>query len=317
MSIYISNLYAYVLERCEHVRNEQSQLGMIVPLSLVCSERISQLRDMYSKLPGAYWFSNFEIFPSRLFEGAFQRVTIMLSARQDKIEAFTTKLHRWYTQERQVLFDRILYSHGEIKIGRMLKLSSGIHTMVVGKLLKSKPVIPSRFKTDYFMFYQEAVNYWMKCCMRVPYYRKNGIVSAPDHGRFLFFDSRKKLETVFACLNSSLFYIWYISNSDGFHLNDSIVRDCRIPNSAWDDKMLNLLAKQLEINIKKNSFETTRNTSSAKISIESFRINLSKPIIDEIDELLAKHYGFTEEELDFIINYDIKYRMGDELNAGE
>ena len=39
--------------------------------------------------------------------------------------------------------------------------------------------------------------------------------------------------------------------------------------------------------------------------------------LKEIDELLAKHYGFTEEELDFIINYDIKYRMGDELNAGE
>jgi hypothetical protein len=25
---------------------------------------------------------------------------------------------------------------------------------------------------------------------------------------------------------------------------------------------------------------------------------------------LDRHYGFTEEELDFIINYDIKYRMG-------
>ena len=31
---------------------------------------------------------------------------------------------------------------------------------------------------------------------------------------------------------------------------------------------------------------------------------------DEIDRALAAHYGFTEEELDFIINYDIKYRMG-------
>lgn len=31
--------------------------------------------------------------------------------------------------------------------------------------------------------------------------------------------------------------------------------------------------------------------------------------------LLAKHHGFTEEELNFIINYDIKYRMGDKLNA--
>jgi hypothetical protein len=27
-----------------------------------------------------------------------------------------------------------------------------------------------------------------------------------------------------------------------------------------------------------------------------------KPIIDEIDHVLAKHYGFTDEELDFIIN---------------
>ncbi|MFH1487506.1 MAG: hypothetical protein ABII06_01255 [Pseudomonadota bacterium] len=36
----------------------------------------------------------------------------------------------------------------------------------------------------------------------------------------------------------------------------------------------------------------------------------SKPIIDQIDQVLAKHYGFTDEELDFIINYDIKYRMG-------
>ena len=32
---------------------------------------------------------------------------------------------------------------------------------------------------------------------------------------------------------------------------------------------------------------------------------------------VGKHCGITEEELDFIINYDIKYRMGDELHAGE
>ena len=37
----------------------------------------------------------------------------------------------------------------------------------------------------------------------------------------------------------------------------------------------------------------------------------------EIDKLLAQHYGFTQEELDFIINYDIKYRMGDNLNGEE
>ena len=27
---------------------------------------------------------------------------------------------------------------------------------------------------------------------------------------------------------------------------------------------------------------------------------------------VAQHYDFTSEELDFLINYDIKYRMGQE-----
>jgi hypothetical protein len=44
--------------------------------------------------------------------------------------------------------------------------------------------------------------------------------------------------------------------------------------------------------------------------IETFPFASTKPLIDQIDTLLALHYGFTEEELDFIINYDIKYRMG-------
>jgi hypothetical protein len=45
----------------------------------------------------------------------------------------------------------------------------------------------------------------------------------------------------------------------------------------------------------------------------NFRVGRSKFIIDEIDVILAQHYGFTAEELDFITNYDIKYRMGGEL----
>ena len=56
--------------------------------------------------------------------------------------------------------------------------------------------------------------------------------------------------------------------------------------------------------------------AAGKVVYDEYYPKYSKPIIDKIDELLAKHYGFTEEELDFIINYDIKYRMGDELNGG-
>jgi hypothetical protein len=35
------------------------------------------------------------------------------------------------------------------------------------------------------------------------------------------------------------------------------------------------------------------------------------------NRLFAQYFGFTQEELDFIINYDIKYRMGKELDSEE
>lgn len=37
----------------------------------------------------------------------------------------------------------------------------------------------------------------------------------------------------------------------------------------------------------------------------------------KINKDLAKNYSFTEEKLDFIIIYDIKYRMGKELEETE
>jgi len=62
-----------------------------------------------------------------------------------------------------------------------------------------------------------------------------------------------------------------------------------------------------------NSITRTRRDG---VALQEFSPSKSKPILDEIDQVLARHYGFTEEELDFIIHYDIKYRMGAEL-AGE
>ncbi len=37
---------------------------------------------------------------------------------------------------------------------------------------------------------------------------------------------------------------------------------------------------------------------------------MTQPPKPQLDRVLTQHYGFTDEELDFIINHDIKYRMG-------
>ena len=79
------------------------------------------------------------------------------------------------------------------------------------------------------------------------------------------------------------------------------------------NKLINQLAvlsAKYEINLLKTAEER-----GGTLAYTQYRPSLVKHYADEIDELLAKHYGFTEEELDFIINYDIKYRMGDRLNG--
>jgi len=47
-----------------------------------------------------------------------------------------------------------------------------------------------------------------------------------------------------------------------------------------------------------------------KLEIECIIPNRSKRFIDAIDLAVADGFGLTTEETDFIINYDIKYRMG-------
>ncbi len=66
-------------------------------------------------------------------------------------------------------------------------------------------------------------------------------------------------------------------------------------------------------NFRQNSQrKETRYQATGWVVYDEFDQKPAKPIIDEIDRVLAEHYGFTDEELDFIVNYDIKYRMGRE-----
>ena len=52
-----------------------------------------------------------------------------------------------------------------------------------------------------------------------------------------------------------------------------------------------------------NSIIITYNKAKGVTKYAQFKSRNSKPIIDEIVKVLAKHYGFTEEVLDYIINY--------------
>ena len=102
---------------------------------------------------------------------------------------------------------------------------------------------------------------------------------------------------------------WKTENSDCYHLNKPDILSFPIVS----DNGLRTISHDLEADMQAKSIRRVYNyKTTGRVEYDEFYMKLSKPIIDKIDRVLAKHYGFTEEELDFIINYDIKYRMGRE-----
>jgi hypothetical protein len=45
-----------------------------------------------------------------------------------------------------------------------------------------------------------------------------------------------------------------------------------------------------------------------RLTIQCMYPVYSKPLIDQIDRALARHYAFDAQELDFLLHYDEKYR---------
>ena len=132
---------------------------------------------------------------------------------------------------------------------------------------------------------------------------------APSELKELGLASVESVRAVVALLSSSTFFWFWNVLSDCRNLNR---RDLlafpfdpeRVPPEF--KRQIAGLGKRYLVELRKTSRTMLKNG----LKIETFEYAECKPIIDEIDTVLARHYGFTEEELDFIINYDIKYRMG-------
>ena len=54
-----------------------------------------------------------------------------------------------------------------------------------------------------------------------------------------------------------------------------------------------------------------------KIEYDEINAVLSKGVIDEIDIVLSDVYGLSATELDFLVNYDLKYRVGSEADTND
>ena len=255
-----------------------------------------------------------------MFEGAQKRLSIVIASNRKDYASqkhFTSSYFRWMHNEFVYLFTaRLFYEENTIPYSifdaSLGKIGSAKELIIFKKILNTKRSL-GYYLSNYsqnLVYYTRKFNYFLSFLDKIPIVHEietKKLVTPSELKELSFPNIQLKYGAISVLSSSTFFWFW------------NVLSDCRNINRRdllafpITDRIL------LEVSKKGEKYLESLNKSSyymkkSGLELETFDYSGSKNILNEIDELLAKHYGFTEEELDFIINYDIKYRMGDKLN---
>ncbi|MGM9698415.1 MAG: Eco57I restriction-modification methylase domain-containing protein [Prevotella sp.] len=317
------NLYAFVIERSKSIGNQKHKDGFIVPSSSVCTPRMAILSQLLQR-NGIVWSSLWDERPSTLFDGVCIQLSIHIFGTSDKHIMHMTHMNHWTAESRCVIFKDICFTDclNDLTIAQVSpKINTILEIGMLDKMYQKSKTLSSIISSNEIngtVYYKNAGGRYWRLVKSYPTYYSSEKSNSTSTEKKLFVPVRF-VPLVVCALSSSLFYWYWRVISNCRHLTsrelDSFpFKTNMLEGSGVFDKYLSKFEKSLEDNKDRT---VTNNKSNGVITQDFYYVRFSKPIIDEIDKVLAKHYGFTEEELDFIINYDIKYRMGDELNSEE
>ena len=318
------NLYGCCIERALVLSSSIGKFSFIVPVAITCSKRMSNAISILKKESGYLYLSNYDDRPGKLFEMIEHlRACIIVSSkdRQKEPAIFSTKYNRWYTENRSNLFANICYNDVTEFVDSFTipKFSYALESNINRNIRRCNDAIgakQSKTSNNYVYYRAAGGGYFLLI--------KNQKSITYINGKLEDVKAEKKIglymeisnTCIGALLSSTLFYWNYIAYTDCRNLQKTFIDSFKFPLKAISDKKLSVEGENLFSDYEKKKYtkSTHYKTTGNDVVYDEYYPKKSKPIIDEIDKVLAKHYGFTEEELDFIINYDIKYRMGDELN---
>ncbi len=317
------NLFPMVVERSYKILLDEGRFGMILQHSGFCTPRMKDLIDFTKKNNVFACVSFYECRPGKLFDIDVRLAIPILKKGRETFRYYAGRYFRFLSEERPVLFQRVKYVDATkvIQPYSLLKIETDLEASIADKMFlhskrrmadwtlpEGKPVV----------FYSYGFRYWAKALNFRPYFKgENAEFSTGD--KTLSLQKGINPDVIVCVMNSSLFYWYYSIYSDGHNFTKTVINDFPFdyPSPSIEER-LKQLGAELMADLKRNArLKTAVYQSTGKIKYDEYYASKSKPVIDEIDRVLAKHYGFTDEELDFIINYDIKYRMGREAEEEE
>ena len=307
-------IHAMCVERSLQLLNPQGCMSMIVPMALVSTRRMQIIQSLLEKSRNV-WYDNYSWRPGKLFDTVNRALTIFVAAPSECGRTFSTDYQKWTSVNRGLLMSAVNY----VEVPRhraafwVPKLGKELESSLLKKCLtiRNSLQLTSR-KGKHQVYYRGAGGlYWKVFTDFPPAFKVNGKSARSSTATSFGVETAEIAKPIIAILSSNLFWWWYTVASNCRHLTPYDLQNFPVPQSALEDAELARLGEEYLADLRRNSEMMVRKQkSTGRTETQTFKIQKSKPIIDKIDRVLAEHYGFTDEELDFIINYDIKYRLG-------
>ncbi|MGQ9547246.1 MAG: HsdM family class I SAM-dependent methyltransferase [Roseiflexus sp.] len=297
------NLYALVIERALHLLRPHGWLGMIVPVASVATESMKPLQRLYA--PFRQWHSHYAVRPAKLFPDVDMNLTITIIQKTPALgERYVSGYRRFRARERPHLFETLRYTllpPPEDLNGALPKLGSTLEVRLLQRMLAHGRCVRDYVTPDgVTIYYHSGGRYWRKA---LPEKLSSHYKPLPIEASIA--------PIVLALLNSHLFYWYWIAFSNCM---DVVVREVLELPVFWLEEVdptpfAGMVAHLLTLY---REATTTRARRGSRIQTSETNIDArrARAVIAALDRLLARHYGFDDEELDFLLSYDLKYRLG-------
>jgi hypothetical protein len=313
-TVETSAVHAMCIERCCQLLIDTGNMSMIVPLALVCTQRMVSVQK-FIECNRSVWYANFSWRPGKLFDAVNRALTIFVSNSSKISSCNNTGYIKWHTENRDAIFSLLYFVPYNTPRNSFWspKLSSLCEIGILNKLLLQQSSVQNYMQISRNNLYYRTTGglYWKVFTDKPPAFILNGKKGASSRETSISLDKKETPKQFVALFSSSLFWWWYTVTSNLRDLNPSDLSGFKFDKTLIGNVDLTNLADRYINDINAHSVMLTRmQKKTGETRTQSFKLSKSKPVIDEIDKILAKHYGLTDEELDFIINYDIKYRMG-------
>ena len=313
------NLYAMTIERCVSLLAPGGRFGMIVPSSATCTDGYIPLQKILLE-QSALYISSYSDQRGKLFDIPHPRLCIILFQKGSVSPGvYSTSYIKLGRELRDYLFQRLEYIEVTdlVKPGIIPRYSSAVERSIHAKLHSQTHRLGDyvRRAGSHKVCYTRKLSWFVQVTPFIPQiFDGQGSLRNPSELKTLSFSTPAHAAIAFVALNSHLFYWFLTTGSDCRNLNMREVLGFpldidTIPTTL--QQTLQKFALELAQDLQRHSELIPMHYHDlGQLTIQCIFPGKSISILDEIDRVLARHYSFTDEELDFILHFDRQFRVG-------